>query len=25
LYKDILSADHNSQTKPVWMEKEEVV
>ena len=25
LYRDILSADHNSQTKPVWMEKEEVV
>ena len=25
LYKDILSADHNSETKPVWMEKEEVV
>jgi len=25
LYRDILSADHQSQTKPVWMEKEEVV
>ncbi|MGN6296923.1 MAG: nitrilase family protein [Ginsengibacter sp.] len=25
LYREILSADHNSQTKPVWMEKEEVV
>ncbi|MGN6343493.1 MAG: nitrilase family protein [Ginsengibacter sp.] len=25
LYRDILSADHDSQTKPVWMEKEEVV
>ncbi len=25
LYRDILGADHNSQTKPVWMEKEEVV
>lgn len=25
LYKDILSAEHQSQTKPVWMEKEEVV
>ena len=25
LYRDILSADHISQTKPVWMEKEEVV
>jgi predicted amidohydrolase len=22
LYRDILSADHQSQTKPVWMEKE---
>jgi predicted amidohydrolase len=25
LYREILSADHQSQTKPVWMEKEEVV
>lgn len=25
LYKDIIGAEHNSQTKPVWMEKEEVV
>ncbi|MGN6193536.1 MAG: nitrilase family protein [Ginsengibacter sp.] len=25
LYGEILSADHHSQTKPVWMEKEEVV
>ena len=25
LYGDILSADHQSETKPVWMEKEEVV
>jgi predicted amidohydrolase len=25
LYKDILGAEHNSQTKPVWMEKEEAV
>jgi predicted amidohydrolase len=25
LYREILSADHHSQTKPVWMEKEEVV
>ena len=25
LYRDILSADHQSQTKPVWMEKQEVV
>jgi predicted amidohydrolase len=25
LYRDILSADHRSETKPVWMEKEEVV
>jgi len=25
LYKDILGAEHQSQTRPVWMEKEEVV
>jgi predicted amidohydrolase len=25
LYRDIIGAEHNSQTKPVWMEKEEVV
>jgi predicted amidohydrolase len=25
LYREILSADHQSHTKPVWMEKEEVV
>jgi predicted amidohydrolase len=25
LYRDILGAEHHSQTKPVWMEKEEVV
>lgn len=25
LYKDIIGAVHNSQTKPVWMDKEEVV
>ena len=25
LYKDIIGAEHKSQTKPVWMEKEEVV
>lgn len=23
LYKDIIGADHHSQTKPIWMEKEE--
>jgi len=25
LYRDIIGAEHESQTKPVWMEKEEVV
>src|SRR6185312_14870095 len=25
LYRDIIGAEHQSQTKPVWMEKEEVV